>query len=269
MEEIMSDSHNNVCSLGPTAVAYVSNDLPGEEMLEFEMHLAGCPECFESVSELRRVRSMFQEFVLLRRLARAAVAPASSPVVASQPENDWLGIAAALAFCAQRASAAGDRLSEPLQKWEALLNQAGTEGIEKASALIRDSAKNVRFTWDSMRKVGVIIRENFVQSSGVLAFKAASQAVPTRGGEREVDIQTRLHDDKLLVVIYGLPPEIERLAVVLVPKDEPGLAQGSKGKPQAAYAERKNGSAWVARFDGVMPGEHAVALEPLPSNVGE
>ena len=263
----MSDSHNNVCSLGPTAVAYVSNDLPSEEMLEFEMHLASCKECFESVSELRRVRSLFQESALLRRLAGPTVVPVSVPIVASQTEKGWFNIQDALAICVQQAKARGDRLYRSLETWEMQLKRTPAGAVESACALIRSSAENVRVTWEAMREFGTIMFKQVEQSIEVPAFKAEGQVTSTRGERKpgEVDIQTKLQNGRLLVVIYGLPLETERLAIVLVPQVGPNSGQGSERKPQAKYAEKRNGGSWVAHFDDVMPGEHAVALAPLSS----
>jgi hypothetical protein len=252
-------------------VAYANNDLSSEAMLEFEMHLAACHECFEYVSELRRVRSAFRELALLRRLApRPVEVPSEAVAVActwgETAARDWLEVKAGLAFCAREFASAGDQLSRQLDEWLRKLEQASVEALERMSVFIRNPSETVRVSRDAVRAFGAVLfkRLQFVRQTP--AFVGEMRTVESKGEGPETKVQPRLDrveiqlqlasTEILIVVVRGLPEGVEPMAVMLVPKDSPQEARVEILKPV-------NGG-WMAKFRGVKEQrDYAIVLEPL------
>jgi hypothetical protein len=262
----MSETIHEFCPFGPTAIAYLSRDLSAAAMLAFERHLAGCPECFEYVSELRQARAVFQEFALMRRLARPVPAPvlaaaAAVPVAA----EDWFGIKAALAYCVQGANLSS-ALQQSLRTWVAQLAQTQAEALKQAAIWI-EGATATPLEKNSMPTFGAIFHTRLTETFRpelAMRGKSVEPQVPTRGDKLlkdSVAIQTRLQNERLTVEITGISSDTKPFAIVLIPKDNPNQAQ-------ALSARRVGEAKWVASFDRVTSGEYALALEPLPGAAG-
>lgn len=227
---------------------YFGHGLSEEEEIAVEEHLAECDACTDAA------RLTFAASGLLDHWTAPTHREAALRSV----------LAGALVAAGQQPSAAGwrVRLAAWVERWAGRAEAAVRVVIDAPGQAARAIAESV---------------PEIARPDAAWQLAPAPAAVPTRGragaqgaarpiivcaggdGAPRVQIAVSGQRGEVVVRLDDLPPGAEPPLVLLVPTGQWGAPRLAAPEPGPAA----DGDTWIARFEGLGPGEYLVALEPL------
>lgn len=294
----MAEDQTKSCGMAESLLArYADFDLSECEEIEVEKHLVNCADCAEQIQRMRAYAHSWAvlspEFpALVRRLttlraatlAQAGAAPVPSHASVQAPSvghssslsPDLLSaIMRGLEVATRKADRSRDQEKvSRFRSWGRLLDTNIQRAVEKLSTAGTSVQSFQKAQMDVLREIGWawLQRIEPLAAAGLAGpVREAPSGFRTRGAPAESigsfhGVEIRLEpvpgSKDVEVVAEGLPVNSDRLIALLVPKDAPD-------KTQEAVLRRISDNTWIARFENVAPGDHAVAIEPLSNKTVE
>jgi hypothetical protein len=248
-----------------TIAAYFADTLSDAALADVELHVAQCDHC-----ALASQQALALGEVTADRLTALGdfVDSWSAAAHGQAAVRSLLLRGLSLARARSTVAALRDRLAAWEQRWNGQ--------VEAAVRVILDApGQAARVLTDGLQEL--------TRPSASWQFAPAPAAIPTRGAVRHrgtpqpVVVAAASADGpsarvavsgergEVTVRVDGVPAGGEPPLVLLLPIDhgQPGAGQLA-AEPRLAVLEPSPGSdAWIARFDGLGPGEYVVAFEPL------
>ena len=246
-----SSANRSSAHLSPQIIAsYFEDTLSDTALLEVEEHVAGCDECALSSQQALAVGDVVDQWT-----ARAHGQAAVRAILLQ-----------GLSLVRVRSTVAA--LRDRVAAWERQWNGQA----EAALRVVLDApGQAARVLTEGLQELA--------RPSAAWQFAPAPAAIPTRGAARRgapqpivvtassaggpsARVAVSGERGEVAVRIDGVPAGSEPPLVLLIPIDRGPTPVASE--PRLALPEPSPGSdAWIARFDGLGPGEYLIAFEPL------
>jgi hypothetical protein len=220
---------------------YFATLLSEDREEEIEEHLADCTQCTEEARQLHAFTSIWNRWTARAHgeaYQRVLLARALQQVQARVQNPGWRRRLAQ--WRQDLASSAGAAIRIALKAGEDV-SRIVTERLE---ALVSPPLQPAP-TYGTVRTRGVRTR----------GTSAARTTVPLTPENPQARVELRGEHGEVEVCVEQLPPRQPSPLVLLIPTT-------TEGEPRIQELQRQENGAYVARFEGVEPGDYLVAFEP-------